>query len=294
MAQDKICGKVARITIFPVKSMRGQNVEGAFCSFTGLAYGDVLDRRFSVISRKVNSSDFRVVTAREKPKLALIQAMVKDDSLLLCAPEKSSIKVDLPGWDDGSLLNVEIWDHILPAADCGEEVAHWISEFLGKECQLVYHGSAMSKRKCDAGLTKWHKNIKPQDQVAFQDEFPFMLMTTASVEDLNTRVETPVKVDNFRPNILIETSKAFDEDSWSEIKIGDAILRNTKPCQRCTMTTVDPATGKKDPNLQPLKTLRSYRLMEPEFGDAPCFGINLVAEVEGAIRVGQDVLVTYK
>ena len=74
---------------------------------------------------------------------------------------------------------------------------------------------------------------------------------------MNTRLKTPVSALNFRPNFIVKTDEAFDEDNWEWIKIGPVIFRNIKNCTRCVMTTIDPVKGEKHPNSEPLKTLRT-------------------------------------
>jgi uncharacterized protein YcbX len=114
------------------------------------------------------------------------------------------------------------------------------------------------------------------------------------VAELNQRLsDNKVTVKQFRPNFDVSNALApFDEDDWVDIFIGDAIFRNIKPCERCVMTLIDPETGISDAEKEPLVTLRSYRLLEPEFGLAPCMGINLVLLQPGTVRVGDKVFVT--
>ena len=42
-----------------------------------------------------------------------------------------------------------------------------------------------------------------------------------SMEDLNSRMEKPLPIIRFRPNIVVKGAKAFDEDHWAEITIGE-------------------------------------------------------------------------
>lgn len=61
-----------------------------------------------------------------------------------------------------------------------------------------------------------------------------MLMTAESTADLQNRVPQ-IDVDplNFRPNILVEgTPEPYHEDTWKYIRIGSALFRNAKPCDR--------------------------------------------------------------
>ncbi|CAF1065355.1 unnamed protein product [Rotaria sordida] len=80
-------------------------------------------------------------------------------------------------------------------------------------------------------------------------------------------------------------------DCWREIQIGEVKLRWISPCLRCLLPTVDQETGIKDPNQEPWKTLRSYRLQPNSYGVKALFGIYLgqiddSKIVSGTIHVG--------
>jgi len=287
-------GKLTRIFVYPVKSLRGISVEHAQCDHAGLMTDEsgLRDRCLMICT-----SSHSFVTARQQPRLVLIEPSLHDNSCLhLDAPGTQTLKLFCGQIvKDGRKVETKIWDSTIEAFDCGDEAAEWIDSFLGKKgFRIVYHSDNMTRRRCDAGPTRWHKNAKTTDKVAFQDGFPFMLMTEPSVQELNSRLQTGkvAEMERFRPNLVVSGCRAFDEDSWNEITIGSAVFYNIKPCQRCVLTTVDTKTGEKDADKEPLKTLRSYRLLEAEFEKSPCFGINLVTVEEGRVSVGDDVWVT--
>jgi len=129
-----------------------------------------------------------------------------------------------------------------------------------------------------------------------------MLMTEASVADMNTRTPNGEKfpIRNFRPNFIVSGTKAFDEDDWDKVKIGEQTLfTNVKASTRCVFTTINWSTGEKHPRTEPLRTLRSYRMTtDPKlrkiFTSSPRMGINLVVDQLGTVRIGDPVYVTYK
>ncbi|MCP6467863.1 MOSC domain-containing protein, partial [Klebsiella pneumoniae] len=98
--------------------------------------------------------------------------------------------------------------------------------------------------------------------MAYSDASPFLILSEASLADLNSRMETKVKASNFRPNIVISGCGVYEEDSWSALLIGDVELKRVMSCSRCILTTVDPDTGIMN-RKEPLDTLRSYRLCDP-------------------------------
>ena len=89
----------------------------------------------------------------------------------------------------------------------------------------------------------------------------------------------------FRPNVVVTAEEPFAEDQWQRIRIGDAEFEVSWSCARCVLPTVDPATGVKDPNGEPFKTLRSYRRVS----GGVMFGQNLIPRRLGEIRVGDRV-----
>lgn len=92
----------------------------------------------------------------------------------------------------------------------------------------------------------------------------------------------------FRMLIDLEDAAAHEEDTWigRRVRLGDAVLRVTKPDARCAMTTHDPDSG--EPDLDTLRTIISYRgLREGKHAD-----LGVLADVEqpGRIRVGDEAI----
>ncbi|KIH64960.1 MOSC domain protein [Ancylostoma duodenale] len=126
-----------------------------------------------------------------------------------------------------------------------------------------------------------------------------MITTQASLDDLNSKLENDVTSLHFRPVIVVDQCAAWDEDKWLDLQIGDVKLQCFKPCTRCVFTTIDPETGTKDSDMQPLKKLRQFRLapegpMRQQFKDSPIFGVNAGVDRPGHIHVGQTVYARYK
>lgn len=123
--------------------------------------------------------------------------------------------------------------------------------------------------------------------MGFADGFPLLVVNQSSLDELNSRLSTPVDMRRFRPNIVVEGADDWAEDAWRRIRIGNSTLDIVKPCSRCVMTTVNPDTGTKDPSTQPLKTLAGYR----QTPDGVIFGQNAVHQGPGVISVGDKVTV---
>jgi uncharacterized protein YcbX len=124
------------------------------------------------------------------------------------------------------------------------------------------------------------------ESVSFADEFPFMLLTEGSLEELNKRLEVPLQMNRFRPNFVVSDAPPFAEDDWKKISIGSTSFHGVKSCARCVMTTVDQEKGIKA-GPEPLKTLAGFR----EIDGRVLFGRNLIAaEVGGIVRVGDPIV----
>ena len=175
-------------------------------------------------------------------------------------------------------ISVEV--ELLVAADAGDEAAAWVSEFIGKPTRLV-------QVPVERARTTASGYGKDDDKVAFADGFPLLLIGQASLDDLSQRIGRPMEMLRFRPNLVIEGSEAFAEDGWKRVRIGDVELRVVKSCSRCILTTIDPQTGERSADREPLTTLKTYREQD---GDV-MFGQNLVSDGAGRLEVGMPLTI---
>jgi uncharacterized protein len=185
------------------------------------------------------------------------------------------------------LATVSIWrSEGLRAEDCGEPAAGWLSRALGSACRLVRAGAAFHRP-----VTK--PDAAPGDVTGFGDSCPFLVISEASLADLNRRLEEAghgaLPMNRFRTNLVVAGGEAYAEDHWKRFRIGDVVFRSVGPCARCIVTTTDQATG--DRGVEPLRTLATYR-RDPAQHTNVNFGQNLVNESKaGRIRVGDPVVV---
>lgn len=257
--------KITSIHIYPVKSFRGIALDSARVDRRGLAR----DRRWMVVD-----DHGKFITQRVEPSMCLVSTELHHDHIALVHAEhgRCEIPIDL---DDGPRREVEVWRYRGPAI-AHPESERWITSVLKRPASLVYMSDDIEREVNQ-------ERGKPGDIVSFADAYPLLLTTLASLDDLNARLSSPVTMERFRPNVVIETSTAFAEDDWKRIQLGAISFRNVKPCDRCTMTTVDPTTGIK--GVEPLKTLATYRARD----GAVYFGVNLVPDDLGSISVGDEV-----
>lgn len=256
---------------YPLKSAQVEPVQRIRLDALGLEG----DRRWMV----VEEANGRFLTQRLLPQMGRIEARWRDDfsALQLRAPGMEDLLVALPQPDD-ALRGVTIWRDILQVPDAGDAAAGWLSRFLGRPCRLV----AISEQRARQVDTAY---AEPGEKVHFADGFPLLLIGQGSLDDLSARVGRPLEMLRFRPNLVVQGAEAFAEDGWKRIRIGDVTFRVAKPCSRCILTTIDPHTGERDPDREPLATLQRYRQVDGE----AMFGQNLIAEGHGELCVGMPV-----
>lgn len=258
---------VTALIYYPIKSCRGCKVDEIEVQRMGLAN----DRRLMVIG-----PDGRFLTQRDVPRLALVTPTLSPEGLLLSAPGMDSLALQLR--TGGPTRPVDIWkSRGMPAIDQGEAPAEWFSALLGRPVRLVR-------------LAEGHRRIinekyavHPDDHTGFADGYPILLASEDSLADLNARLQTPVPMNRFRPNLVVRGCKPFAEDTWKRIRIGEVHLAVVKPCARCVVTTIDQETlalGR-----EPLETLATYRKEEK----GVMFGQNVIPLNEGRLRRGMNV-----
>lgn len=257
---------------YPLKSARGQALQSSSLDALGLSG----DRRWMLVER----DNGRFLTQRAYPQMSQLTALHGvDGGLTLEASGRAALTVAVPPADN-ELRGVTIWRDTFRVPDAGDAAAHWLSEFIGKDVRLVYVPEERTRFLPGGyGLAS--------DRVAFADGFPLLLIGQGSLDDLVQKVGRPLEMQRFRPNLVVEGAEAFAEDGWKRIRIGEMEFRVLKPCERCILTTIDPQTGERSPDREPLTTLKTYRQKE---GDV-LFGQNLVADGAGVVEVGMPVTV---
>ena len=259
---------VAALFRYPLKSAAGEQCESLRLDRLGVDG----DRRWMV-----TTPGGTPITQREVPALAFIRSRVDQDGLLLTwkSREPTTIRVTRPG-SDAARLNVTIWGDKVSLRLADREATEWISRHLGRDARLAFMPDE-TQRPVNP------RYARTDDRTALTDGFPLHLIGSGSMADLNNRLDIPVRVDRFRPNIYVECSEAFAEDQWEKVRIGDCGFRVVKPCQRCSVTTVDPDTA--DRGKEPLRTLSRYRKRD----GGVMFGQNLIHDGPGEIRLGDRV-----
>ncbi len=260
---------LTQISYYPLKSTAGINTRQTDVEPRGLKD----DRRWMLVD--VHG---RFLTAREHPQLLQIKAGFNAEALTLSAPGMPVLELDEARPDGGLRLDVTVWRDQLNAAAMPVTADVWCSEYLGLGCRLVYMDE-QCERASDPDYSLHG------DRVSFADGFPCLLISKASLDDLNTRTPLAISMRRFRPNLVISGCEAYAEDGWQRLRIGAVEFAAVKACTRCVLTTVDPDTSEKHPEMEPLRTLGGYRRTERGIA----FGKNLIPRGTGTLWVGDPV-----
>jgi uncharacterized protein len=182
---DEACmtyATVAALNVYPIKSCRGIPLANAKLVFTGLSG----DREWLVVTEAG-----RFLTQRELPRLALVELAIEEWAigewgLRLTAPGMPQLIV--PSQASGPSLQVTIWNDRCSARDAGAEPAEWFSSFVGRPVRLVQYDSSVPRRSS----LQWTQDVEAF--VTFTDAFPILVISQASLSDLNNRLDIPLPI----------------------------------------------------------------------------------------------------
>ena len=278
--------RIHQLWVYPVKSCAGVALDQAVLTPTGLEW----DRSWMVVDAQGG-----FVTQRELPRMALIQPSFRMGQLVLRAPGMLALHLALDAAE--SPLTVRVWDDTVEAWDMGDLAAQWFSDFLGPDAPADLKRLRLArfepevKRVCSLKWTGGRESV-----TQFADGFGVLVTSTASLDELNARLakagEAAVDLRRFRPNIVLSGVESHDEDRIGAWRVqaddGVAALENVKPCARCPIPNIDPATATSTPAVS--DAMQAYRA-DPRLDGAITFGMNaIVLEGDGLVlKVGQAV-----
>ncbi len=257
--------ELTQITLYPAKSMGAISLERSLVTSFGLHN----DRRWMLVD---DAGMF--LTQRKFSIMRTIHCRLVDQGVVFTAPDREPLVANFEHLAEPML--VQVWRDSVEGLKAPQIASDWFSSLLGVRCHLVYMPEN-AFRQVDRTF------FDADQRVGFADGFPFLLISEASLRDLNSRLATPVGMNRFRPNLVVSGAEAYAEDQWKRIRIGTIEFRVVKPCSRCVMTTIDEISGEK--SREPLETLASYR--KNVFG--VCFGQNLVHLNAGELKLGDRV-----
>ncbi|HNB21113.1 MAG TPA: MOSC N-terminal beta barrel domain-containing protein [Candidatus Melainabacteria bacterium] len=262
--------RIVELNRYPVKSLGGISLSAASIEEKGIQF----DRNWLVT---LPSGKF--LTQREIPKMALVRTAVSENGdLTLSAEGHADIQVPRASHSpDADFKRVTVWKDECYAIDEGDKVAAWLSDVLETKCRLVKMKDGFKRPIIDEGK-------EFEGSVRFQDQYPLLVISTASLAALNEKLEKPLPMNRFRPNIVIEGCEPFEEDQFKTLISSSGVaLASAKPCARCVVTTTDQSTAER--GVEPLRTLATFRTSE----QGVLFGQNLTVTSRGNLQVGEHL-----
>lgn len=266
---------IERLTVYPVKGLAGLERTEATVTPFGLAG----DRRYMLID-----PEGRFMTQRMTP--ALTQFAVKplsDDRISIAMPGSGTLELPLIDSEAAALMEdtrrVQIWDDSLDAHVGHAEADAFFSDALEQDVRLAWMPPG-AQRMADPTYAR------RDERVSFADGFPILVLGRASIEELNERLEQPVRLNRFRANVLVGGSHPWAEDAWKQLMTEQVTLDLVKPCARCAVIATDQETGER--SKEPTATLATYRKRDGKV----MVGMNAVAHPDGGIiRTGERLRV---
>ncbi|CAH0560991.1 unnamed protein product [Brassicogethes aeneus] len=293
-----------QLHLYPLKSGRKIDLETADCTDVGIMESIKFDKSFRLKDRSLvvySSKDKEAKTARTHPKLLLIEIETTDmNYITINAPNMRTLFVKIPNREENEVVNIiQFNGEPINSIDCGDEAGHWFSQYLIEKdegMRLAYNDGKKRRNveKYYPKLPKYYKNFGNETTGLHHDIGTLMLMNQVSVDDLNQKLDydKQISTTQFRPNFIINGKdlKPFVEDDWDWIKIGDVIVRSVMECTRCMMTTINQETTERNKDMEPLKTLNTFRKTSgPQRG--PPMGIYLKLIKGGEIKRGDKIYV---
>ena len=260
---------IGGLYFYPVKSCRGLSMTEVTVGRMGIEY----DRQWMIVDEHgmfvAQRSDGAGVGVRS---LCLIGTAIGSGTLRLTAPGMPPLDLPLSG-NTGASLPVQVWNSHTVGIDQGDGPADWVSTFIARERPGRYR---LVRMPDDGGRTA----KLGTSTLGYADAYPFLILSTASVADLNSRLETPLPMDRFRPNIVLEGCSPYEEDALDSLSFGGIRLDGMTLCLRCPITTTNQMTAER--GHEPLRTLATYRRA---LGGV-VFARNYNHAGEGTLRVG--------
>ena len=259
--------EISGLTIYPVKSMQGIALESAELTPHGLQN----DRRFMVVR-----ANGRFVTQRDLSRLALVQTSLDEDGIVLSMDGHGSVTVPFKK-ADGERIHTKVWGDECETVDQGAGISRWLTSALESSgtLKLVRMAPGFVRPQSQP------ENLGTVTSTHFADAAPFLVANESSLEVLNRELETrghnTVPMNRFRPNIVVRGLAPFSEHQIAELSSENYRLGLCHPCERCVVTTIDQATGIKNPDRQPFRTLGEINPM-PGTERSPAFAQNAILE----------------
>ena len=268
---------ISELFIYPIKSLRGISLQSACVTDRGLQN----DRRWMIVDENNQFLSLRTI-----PKMALLKVEMNDRGLKVISLEHAGNDFYfLFDQQDNNPESVTIWNATVEAKRVGKEADGWFSEMLGVKCKLVFMpDNSMRPVNTTSGFAPEGKFT------SFADAYPFLMIGQSSMDDLNLRMQIPLTIERFRPNIVFSGGFPYQEDVIEDFIIGQINFTGLENCRRCMVPNIDPEKGVLNSDKEPTKTLATYRMRDNKIE----FGRNVVHQGTGLISVGDELQLVNK
>lgn len=255
-----IIGKVDSLWRYPVKSMRGEELEEAFASYSGI-YGD----RVFAFRSSANHKGFPYFTGRDQRRLLQYRPRFR-------YPDKAARPVNL--------IEAESRNANPLVADLAQLVVD-VDTPDGKT--LAIDDPALIEL-LRADIDQKHQVTLMQSQRAMTDCRPVSLFSLQSAQQLADETGTNVDKRRFRANVYVDliSGNGFAENELVGrlVRIGPkVVIAILERDSRCMMITLDPDSGEQTPEI--LK-----KVAQAHDGMAGVYGAVMI---EGMLHKGDPV-----
>jgi len=262
---------ISDLYIYPVKGLQGIKVSSGTLTERGFE----LDRRWMLTDK-----NGKFISQREYPLLASYATKIGENDEVLISKDDCNLNMSIADVSD-KIKTVSMWDKNFDVHIASDRICEWWTQQLGRDTLAVY-------MKDEDIRIKEYKGQGDRTELSMADGYPYLILGTASLKELNRKLLSPISIDRFRANIIVDTDIAHIEDTWKYIQVGNQKLYVVKPCARCQVISIDQKNGMK--HKEPIPTLATYRKRDNKVN----FGVNTISLTKGKIKVGDKLTLINK
>ncbi|XP_046846206.1 molybdenum cofactor sulfurase-like isoform X2 [Xenia sp. Carnegie-2017] len=254
-----------RIFIYPIKSCAAFEVKEWDLCEKGLSY----DREWLIVNE---SGSF--ISQKRVPRLCYITPVIDMDEevMRLQAPGLSEFVLPIhmsPDQTDGNVVQPRICGSKVSGIDCGDDVAKWLTTFLGQKCRLIRQNPNVFRRLNADRFCSQALSLANNSQLVMINESSCVdllnnINSSTTAQDKTCEMSVESLVYRFRPNIIISGIGAYVEETWGSLTISDVKFECVGLCFRCRMISVNPDSG--ELTKEPMRTLAQIRGSKVPFG----------------------------
>ncbi len=269
---------VRELWTYPVKGCQGVPAEAIQITKMGIPG----DRDF------VLWKDGKLIDQKETPQVAAVAADFEPDQGVLHFRHAEHGTYEHAIRRDGEVRSAAWVLDQFETVDQGDAVAEWLSTVMCTDVRLVSAGAPWRINFPIPQMERVHDTPKQR----FFAASPVSLANQTSLDDLNKRLETPVPMDRFRMNVVVDGLGPYEEDALDALSNDRVELLQVTPAERCVIITTDQKTGQRPKN-DLMQVLAQYRRKKKEdrFGSGLIFGNYMTVGREGTLRVGDRLVV---